>query len=909
MSDLKLQISDITINYTKVPLGIDTHPVFGWRVSSKRFESSQSAYQIKVYSSKEAANSKKGDMWDSGMVHSSQSRSVPYGGSRLASVSTYYCTVRVWDNRYESVESEPLEFRTGIFQGEPWQGRWIQAPSKTPKSSLKIMGGEFECKRPEKPNRAAVLLRKEFELNGDVAEATVYMSGIGYSLLFVNGRRTDDCFIDPCNTQYNKTVLYRAFDVTELLVSNSKNAVAIELGNGFYNEEGGVWNWDRARWRDNPKLLFYMVVRYTDKRTQTIVSDGTWKATSQGPITFNSIYYGEYHDARLEKKGWKFCGYDDSLWDNAVYSSAPAGKLVCQLEQPVRRKEEFKAEKIKKLDDCSFVVYCPEMTSGWIRLRINGAVPGQTVTLTYGEKLDSDGNVQKLGGVDGINSSWWPETYIMTDKYTAFDDGETYFEPRFSYKGFRYVQIWNYPGELSVNDIKIYRVRNDVEKTGYFNCSNALINSLHDMMVTTCLNNLQGKPTDTPVWEKNGWLGDFNVAVASMNFNFDMELMTLNFLDIIKDCFEQYGLVPPMVPTAEWNINENFVWSSLYIFAMAETYKTYGSLEYVERNYDALIGYADKVSSVFSSNAWVCPDSQLGDWVSPMGKDPKARYFESPSEGSGIVGSAMVYMMFRELAKISDLLGRSDKDRLEEYMRRIYEGFNTKFYNENKGIYETTVWTQYGERTKYRQSSNIMALSAGLVPEQRRQRVIYNLIEDIKSKKNHLDTGCVGTKFILPLLTKLGFGEIAYSVITNTAYPSWGYMADKGTSLWEMWEDTSRSLDHYFLGTYDEWLYAYLAGVQDIDNGYERFTIAPFIPKELTYVTCKINTIRGELESSWKKDGKGNVTLSLKIPFGARAKICPLRYNSFSLVELEGQGICEESFTLGSGRYTLICRK
>lgn len=754
-------------------------------------------------------------------------------------------------------------------------------------------------------DRAATMLRKEFTAKDDIKEATVYMSGIGYSILHINGTLADDCFLDPCNTQYNKTVLYRTFDVTKL-VSNGENAVAVELGNGFYNEEGGVWNWGSAAWKDSPKLLFFMKITYSDGSVEYIESGKDWKVTTDGPVTFNSIYYGEYYDARREKDGWDKAGYDDSLWSNAVEAKKPSGKLVCQLEEPVRRTEEFKVSSIKKLSDGSYVLYCPEMVAGWIALKVRGAKAGDTITVTYGEKLNANGSVQKLGGNDGVNSGWWPETYIMTDKYTSAGDSESTFEPRFSYKGFQYIQIWGYPGELLESDITIYRIRNDVEITGSFESSNELVNKLHSLMVTTSLNNLQGKPTDTPVWEKNGWLGDFNVALATMNYNFDMQLMTVNFMEIIEDCFEQYGLVPPMAPTAGWNIGENYVWSSLYILGVAETYKTYGSLDYVAEQYQTMVRYADKVANSLKANGWVCPDGQLGDWVSPMGDNPKTQYVESPSEGSGIVGSAMVYLMYKELSNMSALLGKSGS-KFEGYMESIYSAFNKKFYNSKSGIYETTTWTQYGTRTKYRQTSNIMALVCGLVPDEYKETVVTNLINDIEKKGNHLDTGCVGTKFILPLLTELGYGELAYTILTQTTYPSWGYMASKGTSLWEMWEDTSRSLGHYFLGTYDEWLYSYLAGIRDIDNGYESFTIAPFIPSELDYVKCTVKTVRGTLESSWQKDENGNVTMTLVVPFGSSANIeIPIEASS---VSVNGKTYDSDGFTLGSGTYTIVCSK
>ncbi len=1055
----ELSISNLTVNMSDVPLGIDSTPYFGWTITGKEANDRQTAYQVAVYDSKEKAEAQKDAVWDSGKVKSANSTSVTYGGDALASTSTYYWTVTVWNKDGKSETSSPSEFRTGMFKQTDWKGDWISAASAsidydltgakwiwtsgngtsanaglasattylrgsfTPKAEKTVSKAVFvftaddyatlyvngttlleipnqtdvwkkgnivdisgalvdgknviaakatnsstgyaglvgklfitytdgtsdtvytdqswkcsntapdgwntvafddaawtapkqyvnyggapwnnQCTISNTGDRAAVLLRKDFKLSKKVVEATAYMSGVGYSILSINGKLADDCFLDPCNTQYNKTVLYRAFDVTSLLTTGD-NAIGVELGNGFFKEEGGVWNWGSAEWKTDPMLRFYMIVTYEDGTKETVISDSSWKATTDGPITFNSIYYGEYYDARLEKTGWDKTGYNDSAWKNAVKVTAPKGILECQLEEPCRRAEEFKVEKIKKLADGSYVVYCPEMVAGWIALTIEGAKAGDTITLTYSEKLNANGSVQKLGGGDGVNGHWWPETYIMTDKYTAKNGEKVVYEPRHSYKGFRYVQIWNYPGELKAEDIVIYRIRNTVETVGSFECSNELLNDMHQMMLTTVLNNLQGKPTDTPVWEKNGWLGDYNVAALSIMYNYDMRLMTENFVEIMEDCFEQYGLVPPMVPTAGWNIGENYVWNTIYVLAVMEMYRQYGSLDYLKEQYATMKNYATRTARKLSASGYVCPDGQLGDWVSPVGPTANVGYNENPSEGSGIVGTALLYRMYGEMCEIATILGKkSDVKTYEETMDKIYTAFNKKFYVEAGGYYQTTVWTQIGSRDKFRQTSQLLPLAVGLVPDEYKDKVVENLVANIKKQGNHLSTGCVGAKFILPVLTDLGYGELAYAVATQTSYPSWGYMIKQGsTSLWEMWENTSRSLGHYFLGTYEEWFYSHLAGVTDIENGYETYTVKPYILGDLTKVNCTINTVRGELESSWTKAADGTVTMKLTVPFGSTAKVVlPLKNATLNGTAVEGSEI-----TLGSGSYEIICK-
>lgn len=871
-----LSITQITVNMTETPIGIDSLPYFSWKIASALDHNMQSAYRIRVFSSNET-------LWDSGKVESSDCTSVTYGGKPLASASTYSVAITAWDHYGNTAESRPQEFRTGIFNQEEWKGEWITSPHHN--------------------TRAAILLRKEFKIKKAIAEASVYMSGIGCSRLSINGILADDAFLDPCNTQYTQTVLYRSFDVTKLL-SRGNNAIAIELGNGFFNEEGGVWNWASAKWKNSPMLLFYMILHYADGTSESILSDTSWKVTTEGPTTFNSIYYGEHYDARLEKTGWEQADYDDSAWQFAVIANTPKGKRKCQLEEPVRRTERFKVQKIERLNDGSHLVYAPEMVAGWIKLQIKNATAGKCITIRYGEKLSPDGSVLKMGK-DGVNGSWWREDYIMTDRYTAKGQPLEIFEPKFSYKGFAYIQIFHYPGELTLDDIEIIRIRNTVKTTGCFETSNPLVNSLHQMMQTTILNNLQGKPTDTPVWEKNGWLGDFNVGMTSMTYNYDIRLMTENFVEIMEDCLNEYGLIPPMVPTANWSINDHFVWNSVYILAVFELYQVYGARDYVIRQYDSMKRYAQYAAEKLKENDWVCSDHQLGDWVSPMGDDPNAPYVESPSEGSGIVGTAMLYLAYQKLSEMAELL-KKDEDAVlyRAYMANIFSAFNQKFYQTDKGYYQTSVWSQYGTRTRFRQTSQILPLAVGLVPNEYKDKVVANLVTDIKTKGNHLDTGCVGTKFLLPLLCDLGYADLAYTVATQTTYPSWGFMLKNGaTSLWEMWELTTRSVDHYFLGSYEEWFYSHLAGIRNPKNGYEHFIIKPHILGDLTHVTCKLNTVRGEVESSWQKE-TGKIKMQITIPFGATATVIFPTENA----TVNGKPTKENSLTLPSGKYEIVCQ-
>ena len=726
-------------------------------------------------------------------------------------------------------------------------------------------------------SRAAVTLRREFTVGKTVESAYAYICGLGFFDLTINGERPDDTLLNPCNTQYDQTALYRVFDVTELLASG-ENAIGVELGNSFYNEIGGVWNWPSATWRDEPKLLFNLDIHYTDGTSETVVSDTSWKLTKNGPTISNGIYYGDSYDARKVLTGFDQAGYDDSAWTAASVVEGTGGKLSCQICDPVRRTSTFAAKSITQVGEDSYVVRAPEMTTGWIKLMNINAESGDRITITYGEKLNSDGTVVKLGGSDGVNSNWWPHAYNQQDIYISAGGENESFEPKFSYKGFEYVQIDGYPDELTADDLIIYRVSNDVEIVSEIETSNPMVNELHKIMRTTMQNNFQGKPTDTPVWEKNGWLGDANVALSTMLYNFDMSNYLPNFIEIMEDCFNVYGTVPDMVPTAGWWLNGNAaVWNTIYVIGVAELWDAYGMENYTEEQYDTMRQFALKDLEEIENNGWVWVDGQLADWCSPVGgSDPNVGYHEGDSEGSRICGTAFVYKMLSCMKDIATNLGKTeDAAEYADAMDKIYTAFNQSFYNKSEGIYETGRFSPVGSRTEYRQTSNLVALAYGFVPEEYVETVVSNLVKDIEEKDYHLDTGIVGARLILPVLCDYGYSQVAYRILTQDTYPSWGYWLTQGaTSTWEMWEKTSRSLDHYFLGTYDEWLYSHLAGITDAKDGYKTFTIHPYMIGDLNYVNASLKTVRGTVESSWSLNADGTASMEITVPVGSTATVC-----------------------------------
>ena len=702
--------------------------------------------------------------------------------------------------------------------------------------------------------RFAPIFKKEFTLDKKAENAKIYISGLGLFELKINGQLPDDTLLNPPHSQYTQTVFYRVFDIADLLVEGT-NTITVELGNSFFNETTDVWNWDTAPWRSAPKMIADIEI---DEKT--ISTDESWLVTKDGPTTANSIYYGETYDAR--RKNFE-C-------ENVIPVDAPAGKLKEHTEPFIRRIDEFKPESITRLDNGNLLIKAPEMITGWAKISIN--VPkNEQVTILYGEKLADDGHVLTVGGNQGRDGHWWPLDFIQKDRFIS-DGSPALFEPKFSYKGFLYIEIANHAQNLTSDDITLYRIANDVESIGSFECSDELVNKLHSLMRRTLLNNFQWKPTDTPVFEKNGWLGDANCAIETMMYNFDMSTYMAQFIDIMDDCFKDYGTVPVIVPTSGWGVGNSPVWNTVFVFATKALINFCGNTDFAEKLYPHLREFALNDIKDIDSFGGTWRVRELSDWVAPS-CDEFSEMICDPSEGAEICCTSYIYAMLKTMAEISKILGKGDEDEYLSVAERIRKDFNKKFYNPEKQIYETTHWDLKGNRRQYRQTSNLLPLSFGMVDEENKDAVINNLVDDIVTHGYHLDTGCTGTKHLLPVLFNTGHADVAYKLLMQTTYPSWGYWIEKGsTSAWECWEPSTRSFDHYFLGTFDEALFSHIAGIRNIKDGYKTFTVAPETECGMQWSKTAIKTPKGVIRCEWKKE-EGKTFVEIEIPKTSTAEI------------------------------------
>ncbi len=712
---------------------------------------------------------------------------------------------------------------------------------------------------------SAPRLRKTFNVGKDVKEARIYVSGLGLYELYVNGKLPDDSVLNPSHTQYEDTVHYRVYDVTEML-SSGGNAIAVELGDYFYNCDFYTWmNWNTAVYRDDPKLLLELHVRYTDGSNDIIVTDGSWKTYEYGPVTYNNVYKGEYYDARQEVRGWTAAEFDDSAWKNARLADAPKGDLVFENVEPIRRLKTFKPTVTDK-GNGTYVIKNPVMTSGWARIAFKAPV-GTSIRIVYGEKLDAFGFVEVP--VNG---------YLLQVDGFITSGGEDIYEPKYSYKGYEYIQIDNYPGKLTADDVECYLIANDIRDVSEFETGNERINYMHEMMLRTVMNNLQGKLTDTPVYEKNGWTGDVNFALDSFNFNYDFSNVIRKILVDFEDSTNAKGVVAQTAPAAYSGGSSIPIWSSIFINGYYENWHVNGITSAIEEHYGTIrLQTLDYVNSI-KANGWVWTTGSYADWMSP---NPSGLYTTGKTthapEGAGIIGTAYVYRTLGEMTEMAELLGKSeDAAEYRAAMEKIYEAFNEKFYNKKLGYYDTGYWNETYDvgRTKYRQASNIIPLMFGLCPEEYEESVGKSIVDDIKAKGNHLDVGAVGTKYILPMLSKYGYGDLAMALIMQDTYPSWGYWIKLGANTcWESYDSNARSRNHFFLGTYTDWFYKNLAGVADFSNGYETVVLKPEIHPEIGYVDYSLQTVRGTLNSHWYFTEDNKLVWDITVPVGTTASV------------------------------------
>ncbi len=865
----------------------------------------QTAYQIILDSDR--GNLKKGNscLWNSGKILSSRSAWIKYSGPALQSGTRYYWKVKLWDsNDAPSGWSEPVFFITGLFEKADWSdAKWI-GYEEIPDSLLLVPGvhgngnnlGEVAKKRTVVP-----LFRKEFSLSKKVSQAIVFVSGLGHYELYVNGEKVGDRFLSPGWANYNKTCYYNTFDVTTDL-KQGNNAIGAIIGNGFYNI-------NRERYRKlviawgAPKMKLKLTVKYTDNSEESFISDNSWK-TTPSPVSFTSIYGGEDYDARLEQPGWDKAGFIDQKWNTALTVREPLGDLKTESDYPLRIMETFEPWNITRKNDSTYIYDFNQNASGVIKLSVHGE-EGQAVRLIPGELTGEDTFVtQRASG----------EPFYFT--YILKGDKEEKWMPRFSYYGFRYVQVCGAvpsgepnPEKLPViSGLQLLHTRNSSPGTGSFKCSSGLFNSIHELINWSIKSNLASVATDCPHREKLGWLEQTHLMGNSIRCLYDIHNLYDKIIDDMTEAQLENGLVPDIAPEFVpflGGFRDSPEWGSACIILPWDMYEWYGDIDAVKKAYPMMKRYLAYLGSKSEKNIL---SHGLGDWYDLGPEFPG----EAQLTPKAVTATSIYYYDAKLMAEMAALTGK-DEDALsfKNLAENIRDSFNKEFFNPQTKIYST------GSQTSY-----AMPLFFGMVDDSSRKEVVSNLIKSINKNNKALTAGDIGYRYLLRVLEQEGESQLIYEMNSKTDVPGYGFQLSKGaTSLTESWaglRDVSNN--HMMLGHLMEWFYSGLAGIRQLpgSKGYENILIAPDIVGDLTWVEATCRTIRGEIVSSWKISG-GNLTMKVRIPPNCTARIeipfsdpgkvteggIPLRYSEIirNIEVGEGRTLCD----VPPGDYIFVC--
>ncbi len=681
----------------------------------------------------------------------------------------------------------------------------------------------------------SILVRKEFLVEKKVRQARAYVSGLGVYEMHLNGERVGKDIFTPGWTDFPTKVQYQTYDVTQQ-IKPGKNGVGAIIGNMWWSSGLG---WQGANTYSNGPLRFLLqlVLDYQDGTTQTIVTDENWK-TQNSPILENHIYHGETYDARLEQPGWDEANFDEIGWENALILNETA-KLVAQQGPTIQITEQLAPIKISEPSPNVFVFDLGQNMVGWAKLKVSGAA-GTKVVLRFAEVLKDDGNIY----TENLRNA------KATDCYILKGSGAEEWQPRFTYHGFRFVEVTGFPGTPNRESITGMVLHSNPPLSGSFACSNELINQIQKNINWGLRGNIHSVPTDCPQRdERLGWMGDAQIFAPTACYNRNMAGFFTKWERDIIDCQAEDGSVFDVNPAIVVGGPAKPGWGDAVVVIPWVVYNFYGDKRIIEENYQGMAGWINYMKN--NAKDFIYDRKGYGDWIAVV---------KSPSEP---IGAAYFYYSTKLLAKMAAIIGKdSDALSYENLADNIAEAFNKKYFNTDNDNYESGT-----------QTANLLPLAFGITPEWQADKVIANVVNDIKQRDTHLSTGFLGTGYLLPMLSKYGYHDLAYQLAVQTTYPSWGYMVEKGaTTIWELWNSDTEgpgmnSRNHFALGSVGEWYYGYLAGIRPDPDipGFKRIIIAPQPVGDLAWAEAKVETAYGTVKSRWDKTD-GRLILKLSLP-------------------------------------------
>ncbi|RLD12064.1 MAG: alpha-L-rhamnosidase [Chlamydiae bacterium] len=849
-----MEIINLKCDYLENPLGIDNiNPRLSWILKSEQHGQCQTAYQILVASSNKLLAADNADLWDSGKVESEQTNNIKYSGKKLPPRQECFWKVRVWDkNEKISNFSKINSWEMGLLDSLDYRDK------NRPTLSAKWIGS---------PEIQTPMFRKKFSAKNNVKRARAYICGLGYYELFLNGEKVGDHVLDPAQTDYEQRSFYVVYDIKEQLKAND-NVIGIILGNGWYNQN---IVWGEGFSYGNPGVICQLEIDYDNGETQIICSDGTFKV-AQSPILNNNVYAGEEYDARLEIENWLGVDFDDGKWQNAKWISECSPLLISQNLPAIKKINTIKPVNLTQPKPGIFVYDLGQNFSGWAKIMVT-APKGTIITLKFAEKLFDNGMI------DPATTGPAATKVIQTDVYICKGKGEEIWEPRFTYHGFRYVEMTGLPTEPSLNNLEGIVVHTAVKPSGKFNCSDEMINKIHKTALWTELTNLHGIPTDCPHRERCGWLGDALISAEMTIYNFDMALFWSKFIEDINTT--RRGKLPQNIAPGKRLCGAKPDWQMAYILVPWFLYLYYGDIQILERNYDGMTQLMNYLKNISKNH--IVPNG-FGDWCAP------SNIIFSEKTDPLITTTAFYYYSSKIMSRISKLLDDKNQN-YDKLSLEIKSAFIKKFYDEKNKSFGT-------------QCADSMALKFNLIPDGSAQSIADSLIRDVMGKYNcHFSTGIFGIRYLYDILTDYGYDKEAVQLINQTTAPSLGHIFSLGaTTFWEHLPSNNEkaklyraSLNHPMQGGFAAWFYQGIGGIEaDPENpGFKHFFLRPQLTKELEFAEVEFNSIRGLISSKWK-NVNGRFHWHINIPVNSSATVY-FPAENFEEIFIDGKLITERS--------------
>lgn len=905
---------NLRCEYLVDPLGIDAaSPRLSWILDSDRRGELQTAYQILVASNLKTLNDDQGDLWDSGKVASDETTQNSYGGSPLVSREDCFWKVRAWDrDGHPGDWSRVAQWHMGLLRKSDWVAQWITAetPPPHPAAHLMVRRATYQAVessevadvtavlvRQVKDGRLNVLvdndtlgvdparnrtkrlhveyeldgreltndmdehqtlvlpaestalryLRKSFILDSPVRRAVLYATALGLYEMHINGQRVGDHVLAPDWTDYRKRVRYQAYDVTAL-VKPGNNAMGALLANGWFS--GHIGNGGNAYFGKVPALLAQLEVNYADGRTEQVVTDASWKS-EPSPILASDFMLGEDYDARLEVPDWDQPAMDDSKWLPVQVRDESSRNLEAQVMEPVRVVSKLTPKTVAEPKPGCWTFDLGQNMVGVVQLKVS-APAGTRITLRHAEMLNADGTIytKNLRGAPSV------------DHYICKGGGVEIWQPRFTFHGFRYVEITGPPARPGLDAVTGIVIGSDNPRTGEFACSDPRLNQLQSNIQWGQRGNYISVPTDCPQRdERLGWMGDAQIFIRTATYNADVASFFTKWLVDVDDGQSPSGSFSDVSPNT-MGANGVPAWGDAGVICPWTIYQVYGDKRILEQHLPAMKKWVDYLQ-LHSKNLIRETDrgNDYGDWLSIQADTPK-----------DLIGTAFFAYSAQLVAKSCRAVGRdADADQYEKLFEDIKTAFNRRYVAADGRIQGDT------------QCDYLMALKFDLLPEDLRPKAAQLLDDNIKARNGHLSTGFIGVSYLLPVLTQAGRVDTAYRLLLQDTFPSWLFSVKHGaTTIWERWDGWTpekgfqdpgmNSFNHYSLGSCGEFLFSGIGGIRPDSPGFKTIRIEPVVGNGLTWAKTRFESIHGEIATEWKRTGS-RLTLNVLVPPNTTATV------------------------------------